>query len=93
MKLRMQHIGAVAPAKMGGGVGNCYKDRVTPGFVPDEEAIAIGTAVGRSAEVHVENVVKLIREARVSRYATFPQLAGHATRHLHDHSLIVFRSY
>jgi len=83
MELRMQHVCAVAPAEMSCRVGNCHKDRVTPDFVPDEKAIAIGTAVGRGAEVHVEGVVKLIREARVSRNTTFTQLAGLAARNLH----------
>ena len=83
MELRMQQVSARAPAEMSCRVGDCYIYRVTPDFMLDEKPIAIGTAVGRGAEVHVEGVVKLIREARVSRNTTFTQLAGLAARNLH----------
>ena len=93
VELRMQQIGAVAPAKISCRVGNCYEYRVIPGFVPDEKSIAIRAAVGRGAKVDNERAVKLIREARVSRQAALPQLTGLAARNLHNPGLVVVRIY
>jgi hypothetical protein len=93
LELRMQHIGAVTPAKMGCCVGNCHENRVTPGFMLDEEAIGIGAAVGSCAKIYIENIAKLIREARVSRQTALPELAGLAAWHLHNPGLVVLRTH
>jgi len=92
-ELSVQQVRAQAPAKVGGGVGDCDAYRVASGFVPDEKSIAVGTTIRRGAEVYNEVVVKLIREARVNRLTSFSKEAGFAAGNLHNQSLIVLRTY